>query len=144
MRVLRQAGIREYLVSPVLVSTLGNNDNWPSYVHRRVSTSASTSDSSSTAHANSLLQQRRENNEKHGVSGVPLLPQSPEDTVSAIRNDRVLDSCLAGGMAGSIISGTFRALRVSLPLPPPPPPLPSFLFILLLVPLCAYPSSPMI
>ncbi|KAJ9093387.1 hypothetical protein QFC21_006417 [Naganishia friedmannii] len=94
--VSAQAGIREYLISPVLVSTL---DSWPSYAHRRASTRVESPQWTETI------------KEKRHDSSSLSVPLSPQQTVSAIRNNRVLDSCLAGGMAGGIISGAFRGAR---------------------------------
>lgn len=75
-RFSRRVGIREYLVSPLLVATLDG----PAYVRRRRSPAAAAQ-----------------------VDAV-----SPAEEISLIRNDRVADSALAGGIAGSSISGLVR------------------------------------
>ncbi|GHJ84215.1 hypothetical protein NliqN6_0617 [Naganishia liquefaciens] len=73
-------GIREYVVSPLLVASLDG----PGYRRRRQLASAS-------------------------APAVDVV--TPTNEISLMRNDRVMDSALAGGIAGSSISGLVRGRR---------------------------------
>ena len=107
---LGRIGVREYLISPLLVSTVP----WPSYAARQEVLRGNSLDASSSSNSSS-------SSTKHGPSRTRSLPsrEDPEDaamdeervTLRRVRNNRLLDSALAGGLTGGGISAMFRESR---------------------------------
>jgi hypothetical protein len=119
-----RTAIREYVVSPLLLTTLSHAV--PSYGARSLAlsqlhqdqTQAGTTASSSSASTPNLRAIPPHHTHNHNaIDSSSELRTSPDlnlgvhdekTAISRVRNDRVLDSALAGALTGGGISWTFR------------------------------------